>query len=89
MGAKILRLGSPRVPCPGCRGTGRKELTGVYAETFALLRGRRREITGAELARMVHCKPTAMNNRLAALERLELATSRRCGRLRLYRAVEC
>jgi DNA-binding transcriptional ArsR family regulator len=33
------------------------------------------------------CAPTAMNNRLAALERMGLATSRRYGRIRFYRAV--
>ncbi len=75
------------VPCPCCGGTGLRPLTGVYAETLALLRAAG-EATGADLARRVGCKATAMNNRLAALERLGLAVSRRYGRLRLYRAAE-
>jgi len=76
----------PCVRCPSCKGTGRIELTGVYAETLALLQRQGVERTGAELARLDGCKATAMNNRLAALERLGLAQSRRFGRLRLYRA---
>lgn len=74
-----------RVRCPHCRGAGEVELTGVYAETLALLRRHGKEASGAALARLDGCKATAMNNRLAALERLGLASSRRYGRERLFR----
>jgi len=72
-------------PCPTCRGTGRIELTGVYAETLAMLRQCGEEITGAALARQAGCKATAMNNRLARLEAFGLAVSRWYGRKKLYR----
>jgi hypothetical protein len=36
------------------------------------------------LAVIDNCQPTAMNNRLAALERLGLAVSERYGRKRMY-----
>ncbi len=74
-------------PCPCCGGTGTIDLTGVYADTLKLLR-RTGEATGAALARADGCKASAMNNRLAALERMGLAQSRRYGRERLYRAKE-
>ncbi len=76
-----------KVKCKCCGGTGRVELTGRYAETLKKLRGCG-EITGAELARRDGCNATAMNNRLAALERHGLARSRRFGRQRLYQACE-
>lgn len=75
------------VCCPHCRGSGRIPLTGVYADTLELLRANG-EATGADLARVEGCKATAMNNRLAMLERHGLATSRRYGRQRLYRVKE-
>ena len=78
----------PCVRCPYCRGTGHIPLTGVYADTLALLQQQPGEVTGADLAKAAGCQGPAMNNRLAALERLGLATSRRYGRLRLYRAKE-
>lgn len=77
---------SPSVLCPCCKGTGRVEMNGVIADTLALLRRQDGEVTGAALARADGCKPTAMNNRLAYLERRGLVTSRRYGRERLYRA---
>ena len=73
------------IRCPCCRGSGRIPLTGIYAQTLALLRRCHGEVTAASLARQDGCKATAMNNRLAALERFGLATSRRFGRLRLFR----
>ena len=73
-------------PCPHCSGTGKVELTGVYADTLRLLEMQSLEVTGAALARAAKCKATAMNNRLAALERMGLAASRRYGRKRLYMA---
>lgn len=74
------------VRCPLCRGAGRVELTGVYLETFLALAACGGEVCGAELARRMKAKPTAVNNRLAALERHGLATSRRYGRERLFTA---
>jgi hypothetical protein len=75
------------VTCRHCRGAGTVPLTGEYADTYARLASLGREATGAELARLVGIKPTAMNNRLAALERLGLASSRRFGRKRFFTAV--
>jgi hypothetical protein len=73
------------VMCECCQGKGTREVTGKYAEALHMVRRARREVTGAELARIEGCKPTAMNMRLAALERIGLLVSRRYGRLRLYR----
>lgn len=77
---------SGTIPCSHCRGSGRVALSGIYADTLDLLHCRLgKEVTGADLARVAGCQATAMNNRLAWLERHGLATSRRYGRLRLYR----
>lgn len=78
---------SDSVTCGHCLGTGHIELSGVYAETLSLLRRQKDEVTGADLAKIDGCKATAMNNRLAMLENHGLATSRRYGRMRLYKAV--
>lgn len=75
------------VPCPMCEGCGRIELTGEYRETFEVLRAMGREANGVELAALMGVKPTAMNNRLASLERHGLVTSRRYGRRRLFKVV--
>jgi Mn-dependent DtxR family transcriptional regulator len=72
--------------CPRCRGSGQIPLTGVYAETLALLKRQRREASGADLARLDGCSGPAMCNRLARMEHLGLVVSRRYGHLRLYRA---
>lgn len=74
--------------CPFCRGTGLTPLTTVYRETLAVVRGIKREVTGAELSRTLAAKPTAVNNRLAVLERHGYLTSRVDGRRRLYRTTE-
>lgn len=79
-----MKTQPPLIPCECCRGTGVRELTGEYAATLARLRELGGERTGAELARLMGVKATAMNNRLAALERLGLVTSRRWGRKRLF-----
>lgn len=75
-------------PCGHCKGTGSVPLTGVYADTYALLRRQSAPLTAADLAPAAGCKPTAMNNRLSALERMGLATSTLYGRKRLYQAVK-
>lgn len=75
------------IPCGHCRGTGRIELTGIYAETLALLKKQRKPLNGAALAKLAGCKATAMNNRLVALEKHGLAEGILYGRERLWRAI--
>jgi biotin operon repressor len=77
----VLRL------CPTCKGIGAVELTGAYGDTLAaiLALGKGAETTGVELARTLGVAATAVNNRLAAIERLGLLVSRRDGCRRLYR----
>lgn len=67
------------IPCTRCNGTGSTEITGVYAETLALLICNR-GLNGAELATIAGCKPTAMNQRLKALEKLGVAKGQKYGR---------
>jgi hypothetical protein len=67
------------VVCGHCEGTGSVELSGVYAETLGILIGHP-DLNGAALAELAHCKPTAMNNRLKALERHGVAIGKRFGR---------
>lgn len=76
------------IRCHLCNGTGRLILTGEYLTTFIQLAEVKGETTGAELAKAMKTKATAMNNRLAALERHGLAVSRRWGRKRLYKAAQ-
>ena len=76
------------IRCPHCCGKGCIPLTGVYADTLALLRAQPDEVTGIDMARLDGCTGPAMNNRLAVLEGYGLVASRRYGRKRLYRAVE-
>ena len=78
----------PCVKCTRCRGTGKVELTGEYAETYALLLRQKAHLSGADLARLSRVKPTAMNNRLVAIERMGLAIGSTHGRKRLWRAVK-
>jgi len=74
------------VSCWHCRGSGRVELTGVYADTLALLRRQREPLNGAALARLAGCSNEAMCNRLRAIERHGLAKSRRHGREAIWTA---
>lgn len=76
------------ITCGHCKGTGKVEFNGAHADTLILLRHQKKEVTGTELAKITGCKGTAMNNRLAMLEKHGLATSRRYGRERLYKAVK-
>lgn len=75
-----------KVKCSCCGGTGRRDLSRIYAATLQLLRKHIDMVSGASLAIEVGCKATAMNNRLAALERHGLAVSIKYGCMRLYRA---
>lgn len=74
------------VACSWCAGTGRVELTGEYRATLDRLAALGREVSGAELGRLMGVAPTAMSNRLDRLEDHGLVTSRRHGRKRLFRA---
>lgn len=67
------------VVCTRCGGTGAVELTGVYADTLALVI-RHPCLNGAELARKAKCKATAMNNRLKRLEELGVVCGKIYGR---------
>lgn len=78
----------PFIACSHCSGEGWIPLTGVYAETLALLKKQKHEINGADFARLAKVNPTAMNNRLVALEGYGLAEGRRYGGTRLWKAVE-
>lgn len=75
----------PVVPCSHCAGEGWIVLTGVYADTLTLLKKQKKELSGVELAGIAKVNPTAMNNRLVALEGYGLATGRRYGRYRLWK----
>lgn len=77
---------SPEYQCSHCNGTGKIPLTGIYADTLEILQHLTVEASGVDLAAIDGCKPTAMNNRLAALERMGFATSRRYGKVRLFKA---
>lgn len=74
------------VCCPHCQGRGTRRLSPAYFEALVALRAQDREIHGAALARVVGIEPTAMNNRLATLGWMGLATSRVEGRNRLWTA---
>jgi DNA-binding MarR family transcriptional regulator len=73
--------------CSNCNGCGKVELTGEHLETYLLLRDLGTESTGSALSQRMGTKPSAMNNRLARLEEMGLATSRRWGKKRLFKCV--
>lgn len=55
--------------CPHCGGTGKIELTGIYAETLNKMRKLKFPyIVANQHAEQFGCKPTALNNRLRKLE---------------------
>ena len=75
--------------CTCCNGTGRRRVTGVYADTLDRLRRIFRwqdEIHAADLARRMSgiITPNAVNMRLARLEQFGFLKSRNEGALRLY-----
>jgi Mn-dependent DtxR family transcriptional regulator len=76
-----------RTRCPCCFGRGTVALTGEYLETYLAL-CTVGETHGADLARRMGVKPTAMNNRLARLKDKGLVTTRTYGRKVFYLAVE-
>ena len=78
--------GTP-ITCPYCHGKGHTVLSSRYEFTLKRLR-RLGEATGAQIARLLECKATAINNRLWALERHGLVEVVRVdGREKFYRAV--
>lgn len=75
------------IVCPCCGGPVTVALTNsAHWETLQKLRELGGEQTGAALARVMGCTPDAIYGRLRWLEGAGLATSRRHGRKRLYRA---
>lgn len=74
------------VACSHCDGVGKIELTGVYAETLALLKKQSKPINAAELARGTDVNLTAMANRLAWLGEKGLATFKHYGQMKLWSA---
>jgi hypothetical protein len=75
-----------RIRCGHCGGRGTVPLSDEYAATLGHLRLCHRDVSGAEMGRLMGVAATAMNNRLAKLEEFGLATSRVSGRQRLYTA---
>lgn len=76
------------ITCSHCGGEGQIELTGIHADTFTLLRNQPASLNGVDLAKLAKCNPTAMNNRLAYLERQGLAERKRYGRESTWKATE-
>lgn len=76
-----------QVRCKRCQGRGLLDMSGKYADTYAMLRKQRRELNGAQLAKIAGIEPTAMNNRLAWLEGAGLANGRWNNRERLWKAL--
>ena len=76
-----------RVCCTACKGAGTVELNGEYLLTYQALK-KSGETWAAALAPALNCNATAASNRLAGLEAKGLATSRRWGKKRLFKAVE-
>lgn len=71
------------VPCEHCKGTGQREVSGVYLDTLVLMLRLCRDgryIVANRDANKFGCKPTALNNRLRRLEELGLAVSEWHGR---------
>ena len=79
-----------QIRCSCCRGTGKVPVTGVYAETLHGLRRMTRArgyVVANRDAGWFLCEPTALNNRLAWLEKNGLAKSEKFGRQRRFVAV--
>ena len=86
-----------RIQCRHCHGRGLVKLTGVYAETLKDVRtfclGRNAlcnegYVVSNRDAKHFGCNPTALNNRLAALERLGFVRSEVAGRQRRFYPVK-
>lgn len=77
----------PEVPCPHCNGRGTVVLSGVHADTLALVR-KQPGLNGAQLAAIAKCKATAMNNRLQYLRKFGLVGCDEYGREKLWAVVQ-
>lgn len=76
-----------KICCSHCNGSGLVELSSLLERTLRLLRSKKR-VTGATLARIDGCKPTAMNNRLTALKKHGLARAEIDGRQTFFEPEE-
>lgn len=81
-------MSKPTKRCPKCNGVGWVDMPGAYGHTLDVLRAAGKPVTAAELCGSLSANATAVNNRLATLERLGLVTSERDGRKRLFRPKE-
>lgn len=74
--------------CSCCNGTGKLELTGVYAETLQIMRAnfnsRDAFAVANRDAHLFQCGPTALNNRLNRLEEMGFVDSERYGNQRRF-----
>lgn len=74
--------------CSCCNGTGRRELTGIYADTLngvrRLCKSKDSFVTAGRYAKWFRCKATALNNRLAMLESHGFLFSEKYGKERRF-----
>lgn len=81
-------MGEVRVECGCCRGAGTVLLSGVYLETYKVVRRLCKKKSGFVVSGRdcdsFNCKATALNNRLVALEKHGLVFSEQCGRERRF-----
>ena len=82
-----MKMSRLHVECECCKGSGWREVTGVYRETFELVK-KNPGMNGAALAALAGCKATAMNNRLTAMEKLDLVESEEFGREKRWNVCE-
>ena len=84
----VTQVTSDKVRCPHCSGEGYVRLSGIYLETLKGLRRwcarPGRYVVSNRDAWWFCCKATALNNRLAALEKHGLARSEKFGRERRF-----
>jgi DNA-binding transcriptional regulator PaaX len=74
--------------CPYCKGAGIVTLSGVYLDTLLKVKTwckREGYIVAASAAADFGCKETALNNRLAVLEKHGYLVSERYGRQRRFK----
>lgn len=78
----------PTMPCPHCHGSGRIEVTGIYAQTLKDVQRwcsrSGRYVVANRDAGWFGCNGTALSNRLAVLEKHGLVYSVKYGRQRRF-----
>ena len=87
-GEGMVRKTIACVECSHCKGTGKIPLTGIYLETLVAVRLHCRDggnVVAGRDAESFCCKATALNNRLAYLERAGFLSSEVYGRQRRYK----